>query len=155
LGWTGNLHNPPFYDVSLMSMDDELEKIKRQMMRRMMAPPPAKPSLLRDGQVNELTDATFQQAISTADRPVLVDFWAEWCAPCKMMAPVIHQLAAEYKGKAYIAKLDVDHNPSTAAQHRVMSIPNFIVFRGGQPVGQTVGAVGKPGLMQLIQRGLG
>jgi len=138
-----------------MSTDEELEKIKRQMMKRMMAPAPAKPSLLRDGQVNELTDTNFQQAISTADKPVLVDFWAEWCAPCKMMAPVIHRLAAEYAGKAYIAQLDVDHNRGTAMKYRVMSIPNFIVFRGGHPMGQTVGAVGKPGLVQLIQRGLG
>jgi len=138
-----------------MSTDEELEKIKRQMMKRMMAPAPAKPSLLRDGQVNELTDTNFQQAITTADKPVLVDFWAEWCAPCKMMAPVIHRLAAEYAGKAYIAQLDVDHNRGTAMKYRVMSIPNFIVFRGGQPVGQTVGAVGKPGLVQLLQRGLG
>ena len=137
-----------------MSTDDELEKIKQQMMKRMMAPP-VKQSLLRDGQVNELTDSNFRQAMSESDKPVLVDFWAEWCAPCRMMAPVIHQLAAEYAGRAYIAKLDVDHNPGTAAQYRVMSIPNFIVFRGGQPVGQTVGAVGKPGLVQLIQRGLG
>ena len=138
-----------------MSTDEELEKIKRQMMKRMMAPAPAKPSLLQDGQVNELTDTNFQQAISTADKPVLVDFWAEWCAPCKMMAPVIHRLAAEYAGKAYIAQLDVDHNRGTAMKYRVMSIPNFMVFRGGKPVGQTVGAVGKPGLVQLIQRGLG
>ena len=138
-----------------MSTDDELEKIKKQMMKRMMAPAPARPSILRDGQVNDLTDANFRQALSEADKPVLVDFWAEWCAPCRMMAPVIHQLAAEYSGKAYIAKLNVDHNPATAAQYRVMSIPNFIVFRGGQPVGQTVGAVGKPGLAQLIQRSHG
>ena len=138
-----------------MSTDDELEKIKRQMMRRMMTPAPAKPSILRDGQVNELTDANFQQAVSAADKPLLVDFWAEWCAPCKMMAPVIHQLAAEYAGKAYIAQLDVDHNRGTAMKYRVMSIPNFIVFRGGQPAGQTVGAVGKPGLMRLLQRALG
>jgi thioredoxin 1 len=138
-----------------MSTDDELEKIKQQMMKRMMSPAPAKPSVLRDGQVNDLTDANFRQALFESDKPVLVDFWAEWCAPCRMMAPVIHQLAAEYAGRAYIAKLDVDHNPSTAARYRVMSIPNFMVFRGGQPVGQTVGAVGKPGLVQLIQRGLG
>ena len=138
-----------------MSKDDELEKIKQQMMKRMMAPTPAKPSILRDGQVNDLTDANFRQALSEADKPVLVDFWAEWCAPCKMMAPVIHQLAAEYGGRAYMAKLNVDQNPGTAARYRVMSIPNFIVFRGGRPAGQTVGAVGKPGLVQLIQRGLG
>lgn len=136
-----------------MSTDDELEKIKQQMMKRMMAR--AKPSILRDGQVNELTDTNFRHAISAADKPVLVDFWAEWCAPCRMMAPVIHQLAAEYAGSAYIAKLNVDRNPGTAAQYRVMSIPNFIVFRGGHPVGQTVGAVGKSSLVQLIQRGLG
>jgi len=139
----------------MMSTDDELEKIKQQMLKRMMALTPAKPSILRDGQVNELTDANFRQVMSEADKPVLVDFWAEWCAPCKMMAPVIHQLAAEYAGKAYMAKLNVDHNPGTATRYRVMSIPNFIVFRGGQPAGQTVGAVGKPGLVQLIQRGLG
>ena len=72
-----------------------------------------------------------------------------------MMAPVIHQLAAEYGGRVYMANLNVDQNSGTAARHRVMSIPNFIVFRGGQPVGQTVGAVGRPGLVQLIQRGLG
>lgn len=138
-----------------MSTDDELEKIKRRMLKRMMAAAPAKPSTLRDGQVNELTDANFRQALSEADKPLLVDFWAEWCAPCRMMAPVIKQLAAEYSGKAYVAKLNVDHNPATAARYRVMSIPNFMVFRGGQPVGQTVGAVGKPGLVQLIQRGLG
>jgi len=138
-----------------MSDDDELEKIKRQMMRRMMASKPEKTSLLRDGQVNELTDANFQQAISSADKPVLVDFWAEWCAPCRMMAPAIHQLAAEYSGRAYMAKLDVDHNRDTAMKYRVMSIPYFMVFRGGQPVAQTVGAVGKPGLEQLLQRGLG
>ncbi len=138
-----------------MSTDDELEKIKQQMLKRMMAAATAKPSTLRDGQVNELTDTNFRQALSEANKPVLVDFWAEWCAPCRMMAPVIHRLAAEYSGKAYVAKLDVDHNPATAARYRVMSIPNFMVFRGGQPVGQTVGAVGKPGLVQLIQRGLG
>jgi len=138
-----------------MSDDDELEKIKRQMMRRMMASKPEKTSLLRDGQVNELTDANFQQVISSADKPVLVDFWAEWCAPCRMMAPAIRQLAAEYSGKAYMAKLDLDHNRDTAMKYRVMSIPYFMVFRGGQPVAQTVGAVGKPGLEQLLQRGLG
>lgn len=138
-----------------MSTDDELEKIKQQMMRRMMAAATAKPSTLRDGQVNDLTDTNFRQVLSEADKPVLVDFWAEWCAPCRMMAPVIKQLAAEYSGKAYVAKLNVDHNPVTAAQYRVMSIPNFMVFRGSQPVGKTVGAVGKPGLVKLIQRGLG
>ena len=138
-----------------MNKDDELEKIKQQMMKRMIALSPTKSSLLLEGQVNDLTDANFQQALSNVEKPVLVDFWAEWCAPCRMMSPLIHQLAVEYAGKVYIAKLNVDHNPRTATQYGVMSIPNFIVFKKGRPVGQMVGAVGKPSLVQLIQRSLG
>lgn len=138
-----------------MSSDKELEKIKQKMLRKMMEQSNApKSSFWRPGEVMELSDSNFQKTLRETDKPVLVDFWAEWCGPCKMMAPVVHQLAKEYAGKAHIAKLNVDYNKSTAAQYGVMSIPNFIVFKKGKPVAQTVGAVGKPGLTSLLQRAL-
>jgi thioredoxin 1 len=133
-----------------MSVDDELEKIKRDMMRRMMGSQTPK-TALKPEIVNELTDASFNAALKETDKTILVDFWAEWCAPCRMMAPLIQQLAMELSGRAFVAKLNVDQNPLTASRFSVMSIPNFIAFRGGQPVGRVVGAVGKPSLMQLIQ----
>jgi thioredoxin 1 len=135
-----------------MSVDDELEKIKQSMLKRMMSPHPPKASTLKAGTVNELSDANFQKAISETALPVLVDFWAEWCAPCRMMAPVVDSLASEFSGRAFFAKLNVDHNPVTATRYGVMSIPNFIVFKGGRPAGQVVGAAGKPSLAQLVQR---
>ncbi len=135
-----------------MSTDKELEKIKEEMLRRMISPQP-KPSFWRDGEIAELTDANFSKVLAEADKPVLVDFWAEWCGPCKMMAPVVHQMAKDYAGRAYVAKLNVDHNALTATKFGVMSIPNFIVFKGGRPAGQTVGAVGRQGLDALLMRG--
>jgi len=142
----------PYREVFNMSVDDELEKIKQNMFKRMMSTQPPKASTLKAGTVNELSDANFQKAISEAALPVLVDFWAEWCAPCRMMAPVVDSLASELSGRAFLAKLNVDHNPVTAARYSVMSIPNFIVFKGGRPAGQVVGAAGKSSLVQLVQR---
>lgn len=142
----------PYREAFNMSVDDELEKIKQSMLKRMMSPHPPKASTLKAGTVNELSDANFQKAISETALPVLVDFWAEWCAPCRMMAPVVDSLASEFSGRAFFAKLNVDHNPVTATRYGVMSIPNFIVFKGGRPAGQVVGAAGKPSLAQLVQR---
>jgi len=136
-----------------MSIDPELEKIKKEMLKKMMNATPCQ-TILKDGEVVELIDANFHKALSETDKPVLVDFWAEWCAPCKMMAPVIHQLAKSYAGKIHFAKLNVDQNRLTAAQYGVMSIPNFILFKNNKPIGQTIGAVGRPGLEALIRRGL-
>jgi thioredoxin 1 len=136
-----------------MGSDRELEKIKEDLLKKMMKTN-SKLCYWRNGEVIKLTDVTFHKAILNTDKPVLVDFWADWCLPCKMMSPIIHQLAKEYAGRAYIAKLNVDNNVLTATKYGVMSIPYFIVFKGGHPVGQVVGAVGKHGLESLLMRSL-
>jgi thioredoxin 1 len=103
-----------------------------------------------------ITQDNFNTEVLQSATPVLVDFWAEWCGPCKMIAPVLDELAGEYAGKAKIAKLNVDESPNLAAQFRVSSIPMFLVFKGGQVVAQTVGAGGgKRTLKGLIDGALG
>jgi len=95
-----------------------------------------------------LSDATFDETIAGADTPVLVDFWAEWCGPCKMIAPTRAEIASEQKGKLAIGKLNVDDNPDTARRFDVMSIPTLLVFKDGQQVKRLVGAKGKGQLLQ-------
>ena len=95
-----------------------------------------------------LTDATFDEVVGGADTPLLVDFWAEWCGPCKMIAPTLEELAGEQRGKLSIGKLNVDDNPETARRFDVMSIPTLLVFKGGEPVKRLVGAKGKGQLLQ-------
>jgi thioredoxin 1 len=99
-----------------------------------------------------LTQDNFDQEVLKSTTPVLVDFWAEWCGPCKMVAPVLDEIANELAGKAKVAKLNVDDNQALAAQFRVNSIPMFLVFKGGQVVAQHVGASGgKPKLKSLLE----
>lgn len=88
-----------------------------------------------------VTDSDFQKEVLEADTPVLVDFWAEWCAPCKMIAPLLEELAKEYDGRVKFTKLDVDSNPQVAVQYGIRSIPTLLVFKKGSPVDQVVGAV--------------
>ena len=102
------------------------------------------------GKAITLSDATFDQVVSD-DKPVLVDFWAEWCGPCKMIGPVVEELAAEYEGKAVIAKLNVDENPNTTVKFGVRSIPTLLVFKGGKVVDKQVGAVPKSVLAQKLE----
>lgn len=97
-----------------------------------------------------LTKADFSSQIKSGW--ALVDFWAEWCGPCKMAAPVIDELAEEYKGKVTVAKLDVDADPEIAGQYGVMSIPTVILFKDGTEVGRQVGFGGKQGYVQLLQK---
>src|ERR1700754_4693937 len=89
------------------------------------------------------TDATWEADVLASDQPVLVDFWAEWCGPCKMMGPTIDAVADEFAGKAKIGKLNVDDNGQTAMRYGIRGIPTLLVFKGGQVVAQKVGAVGK------------
>ena len=102
------------------------------------------------GKVIELNDANFDQIINS-DKPVLVDFWAEWCGPCKMIGPVVEELAGDYDGKVVIGKLNVDENPAVTARFGVRSIPTLLVFKGGQIVDKQVGAVPKSVLSQKLQ----
>ncbi|HOV95189.1 MAG TPA: thioredoxin [Thermomonas sp.] len=100
------------------------------------------------------TDADFDSLVLASDQPVLVDFWAPWCGPCKMIAPALDQLAADYAGKAKIVKVDVDQNQQTAMKYHVRSIPMLLVFKNGQVQGTQIGAVGKAQLAQLIDKAL-
>jgi thioredoxin 1 len=102
------------------------------------------------GKAIVLTDANFDQTIQS-DKPVLVDFWAEWCGPCKMIGPAVEELANDYEGKAVVAKLNVDENPQTTAKFGVRSIPTLLVFRKGQVVDKQVGAVPKSILAQKLE----
>ena len=100
--------------------------------------------------ISTLTDATFDEEIGAADEVVVVDFWAEWCGPCKMISPILEEIAAEQNGKVRVAKLNVDDNPDATRRFEVMSIPTLIVFQDGQPVKRLIGAKGKGQLLQEL-----
>lgn len=98
----------------------------------------------------EVSESTWDQEVLKSNLPVLVDFWAEWCGPCKMIAPAVHDLATEYAGRLNVAKLDVDNSPGIATKYGVRSIPALIFFKQGKPVDQIVGAVPKGALKRKI-----
>ena len=100
--------------------------------------------------VDKVTDATFDQAVLKASGPVVVDFWAEWCGPCRMISPALEEISTSLNGKVTILKLNVDENPATAAKYGVMSIPTLMLFKGGQLASRQVGAAPKQKLEQWI-----
>jgi thioredoxin len=100
--------------------------------------------------ISNLTDATFDESVGAAGVPVIVDFWAEWCGPCKMIAPVLEEIAKEHDGKLQVSKLNVDDNPEIARRFEVMSIPTLLVFSDGQVKRRLVGAKGKAQLLEEL-----
>ena len=102
--------------------------------------------------VQTFTDSNFEETVMKAGQPVLVDFWAEWCGPCKRLAPTIDALATEYQGKVTVGKLNVDDNPNTAFKFQIRGIPAMLVFKGGQVVDQVVGLTPKEELKKVLDR---
>ena len=102
----------------------------------------------------DVTDATFQQQVLTSQKPVLVDFWAPWCGPCKVVGPIVEELGTEYAGKVDVVKMNVDENPEVSTQFGIMSIPTLMVFKGGQPVKSTIGAQPKENLKRMLDEAL-
>ena len=98
----------------------------------------------------ELTDGNFEQEVLKSDQPVLVDFWAEWCGPCRMIGPVVEEMAGEYDGKAKIGKVDVDSNPEVSVKYGIRSIPALLIFKDGEVVDQIIGAVPKTHLTKQL-----
>jgi len=100
----------------------------------------------------QFNDANFKEEVLASKTPVLVDFYADWCGPCKMMGPIIEELSSEYEGKVIVGKINVDESGSTAQTYKVMSIPTIILFKDGQPVDKVVGAVSKTDLTEKVNK---
>ena len=104
------------------------------------------------GSIMEFTESNFEQEVVNSSTPVLVDMWAAWCGPCRMITPVVEELAGAYQGKMKVGKLNVDDHPSVAAQFRIMNIPTLLFFKGGQEVDRIVGVVPKEELSRRVER---
>jgi len=123
--------------------DNELEKIKQEKIKKML-------NEAKSGVV-KLDSSSFDNFLNT-DMPVLVDFWADWCMPCKMMGPIMDELAQAYSGRARFGKVNVDNNPQIAGRYGIMSIPHFLIFKNGSRVEKIVGAVGRDPLESALKK---
>ena len=132
-----------FLEVTVAMEDKELEKIKEEKIMKMLDQ--AKTGVIK------LTSSSFDSFLNS-DLPVLVDFWAGWCMPCKMMAPVMEELAQAFTGKALFGKVNVDENPQIANRYGIMSIPHFLIFKNGTLVEKIIGAVGRDPLENAIKK---
>lgn len=99
----------------------------------------------------EITDATFESLVLKSDKPVIVDFWAVWCGPCRMVGPIVEEIGQEYADKAFVGKVDVDHNPETARNFGIRNIPTILFFKNGEVVDKQVGAVPKQKLVEKLE----
>jgi len=106
------------------------------------------------GNILEFSDQNFEQEVLKSDKPVLVDFWAEWCAPCRMIAPAVEAVAGEYAGRAKVGKLNVDENQSVTSRYNIRSIPTLLVFKNGEIKEQLVGTTSKDNLAKLLDKNL-
>lgn len=101
---------------------------------------------------SQVTDSTFKQEVLESESPVLVDFWAPWCGPCRMVAPVVEEISEQYDGQVKVVKVNTDENPSVASQYGIRSIPTLMIFKGGQRVDMVVGAVPKTTLANTLEK---
>jgi len=131
-----------------MKKDEELEKMKAKKLKELLR----KSQKQKTEVVTTLTSPSFDKFLENTDLPVLVDFWADWCMPCRIMAPVMEELARDYAGKAVFARVNVDENPEVASRYSIMSIPHFIIFRNGRPAERIVGAVGRGPLEDALKK---
>jgi|SRR5690606_9029725 len=102
----------------------------------------------------EITDSNFEEVVTKSDKPVLVDYWAEWCGPCRMVGPVVEEIAKEYEGKAVVGKVDVDSNPDISVKFGIRNIPALLFFKNGEIVDKQVGAVPKSVLVEKLEKQL-
>jgi thioredoxin 1 len=132
------------------SEDEELERIRAKKLKEMLE----KSEKQKTGGVITLTSSSFEKFLENTNLPVLVDFWAEWCMPCRIMAPVMEELARDYEGKAVFAKVDLDENQEVASRYNIISIPHFIIFKNGSPAERIVGAVGRGPMEEALKKHL-